>query len=420
MNTSVPAESALSRLFPALGDPAVRLYLTGQIVSVMGSWVLDITLNLLTWHLTGSPSSLGLLNFLIYAPTVVVTPLFSSILTRANARRVTLRVIFGTLMVGLTLTVLMGTGLLSMTIIFMVAGVRGLLNGMEMPSRQMVMTAATDDPVRVANAVAMNTMVFQVARMLGPAIAAAMFTTIGPTWAFGLSTAAFAFMLYCVLRLPVVESTEHMAAKVGPSGIRAAMKFVRYDRFGALFFPVTISMAFFVGAYQTLVPVLASRVYGDAATFTGMFFGAAGGGALVAAIVLSSRFIMPAVKHLSVLMAWMIAAALCLIGATRHAAVVMPCFFVIGFGLTMISTGTNAVMQRNAPSSLRGGLIGLFLAAYNGLLPLSQLLGGALAEWLNVRMTFVIMGSGLALTILCFFAPRWLSHGRLVLDGEVI
>src|SRR5690606_21492445 len=116
VSAALPA-SALPRRFPALAERPVRLYLTVQVASALGSWVLDITLNLLAWQLSASPAWLGVLNFLIYGPALVVTPLFSSRLTAANARRLTLLILAGALVVAALLAVLMGMGRLTMPLI---------------------------------------------------------------------------------------------------------------------------------------------------------------------------------------------------------------------------------------------------------------------------------------------------------------
>lgn len=181
---------SLGRAFPALAEPRMRRYLSAQAASLLGSWVLDITLNLLVWRLTQSPAMLGALNFLIYLPSLVVTPLLSGRLRVDNARRLSLAVLAAAMAVAVGLTLGHALGLLTLPVLLGAALVRGVLGGMEVPSRQMLLMSLTHDSARLASAIALNTVVFLLARTLGPALAGLMFEPWGlaralcsPPWA---------------------------------------------------------------------------------------------------------------------------------------------------------------------------------------------------------------------------------------------
>ena len=407
-----------ARWFPALDERNIRLYMFGQSVSILGTWVLDILLNLVLWRATRSPGLLGLLNFLLYMPGLVITPLFSASLSAHNARRRTMRVLAGGLAVALTLALCAALGWLSVPVVLAIALARGVLNGMEQPARQMLLASSVSRLEQIGGAVALNTVVFQVARMVGPALAALLFTSIGAAWGFVFSGAAVAVMIACVLQVrsgpPIVPPAE----AAGRDGLRGALDFVRADRFGSLFLPLTVCMALCTGGYQTLVPVLGDRVFGDTARWTSFFFAAAGAGALVAALLMSTHLAPGAQRRLLVPVPWLVAMALLGLGTTRLAPLSLLCFGVIGFGMTTVTVGVGSVLHRHVPAQARNGLIALMLVAFNGMIALAQVPAGLLAGRLGVQPALRVMGGCMLASMLLLFVRRWRRLGRFETDAE--
>jgi MFS family permease len=406
--------------FPALAEPQVRTYLFGQALSMLGTWTLDITLNLLVWELTRSPVTLGILNFLLYAPSVLATLLLSSRLTPLNAQRIATWVLVGAVLLAIALACAAALSWLPMALLMIVATLRGALGGMEVPSRQMLLLHLCRDPSHLGNVVAMNTVVFLLARTFGPALAALMFEPLGPIWAFGLAALTSCFMLRCLMRLQVVQArpvSNTVSGASGPiGGLRGAWAFVRTDPFGSLFLPAVAYVAFCVGAYQTLVPVLADVAFGNANRWTGGFYAAAGIGALVAAVLLSSRHHDALLRRLLLVVPWIAVLALGLLAIAREPVPALLGFALLGFCTSFMGTGTNATLQRRVPPEARGGLIAIFLLAFTAPLPLAQLTAGVLAQWLSVASTFALLAAMLMIALSCLCVPRWRRLGRLEFD----
>lgn len=404
----------MSATFPALEHPQVRLYLGGQFVAMLGSWVLDITLNLLVWETTHSPALLGVLNFLLYGPSVMVTPLLGGRLSAANARRISMTVLAAAAVVALLLLACALAHWLPLPLLFGGALARGVLGGMEVPSRQMLLANISGEPASFSSALALNTVIFLLARTLGPAVAALMFQPLGPAWAFGLAALATSLMLTCVSRLRTAQDAH--AAGVRSAGLGAAWRFVRNDRLGSLLLPMVTCVAICVSAYQTLIPVLADGVFGDAARWTGRFFAAAGGGALIAAVLLSSRHIDRVVRRLLLVVPWSGVVALALLGFTTQPLLALASFVILGFCTSFVGTGTNAMLHRRVPPEARGGLIGLFLLAFSGAMPVGQLMAGTLASQLTPAFTLYLLASMLAAGLLLVYGRRWREIGRIEWD----
>jgi predicted MFS family arabinose efflux permease len=410
----------MARLFPVLSEPAARLYLVGQIVSVHGAWVQDITLNLLTWQLTGSPAMLGAVNFLLFGPAVLAAPLLGPRLDAENVRAITLKILYGALILAVVLALLTRAQWMSVPMIACFALLRGLLTGLEMPARQVLLAASVKDSANIANAVAANTVVFNVARMLGPAIAVALFATTGPAWCFALGAATLLFMIGCVRTMPRIAPRidSHRRTAARPS-LRTAVTYLRSDRIGSLLMPASTLLGVCAGGYQTLIPALADRVFGSAA-WTGWLFGAVGAGSLTAGLLLSSRWMPPASRRGQIAMPWAVAIALIGVGLAQDIQVALACLYLMGFGLTFTAAGFNAGLQQRAPAELRGALIGLYSMCFMGAMPLGHLLSGSLAQWLSLRETFLSMAALLALGVTGIFAPRWIALGRFEFDSDRI
>ncbi|VCU69970.1 enterobactin exporter EntS [Pigmentiphaga humi] len=386
--------SLLERVFPALSEATMRRYLMGQAVSVLGSWTQNITLNLVVYHLSGSAAVLALLNFLLYGPQLVVAPLAGARIHAGNARRATTAVLYASMAVACCLAVLSLLDLLVLPLILALALCAGLLSAAESPARQMLLLTGLEDAALLPNAIAMNTMVYNVGRMVGPSFAAIIYPLAGQAAAFFTYAGALLFMASCVRSMPVRELA--VARKDEQQrGLRDALVYVLDDKFTAKYLSILACMGLLAGSYQTLVPLLADRVFHDAAKFTGVFFACAGMGSLTAAVVLSSS-IAGRTAGLLRLAPWTACVALALLSTSWHVAVSGAAFLLLGISLTFASTSTNATIQQRCPDSVRGALVGLYGMAYNGTMPFGYLLVGSFSEAFAVTGAFATMASVLA------------------------
>jgi MFS family permease len=417
----LPGTNSLLAMFPALSERWVRRYFLGQASSVLGIWVQNITLNLLVWELSESPATLGVLNFLLWGPGVLITPVVGPYATTASSRKQVALTVGGALLVSLLFLGLSLAGLLTVTLALGLALLRGILSGIEVPGRQVLLTSSVVDRTKIGNAVAMNAMVYNMARMVGPAIAAVIFGLVGAGWGFAVSALAMALMLWAVLSMPTPVSQEPVREPGSERpGLKAAIAHVRSDRFSSLFLPVAFCLAILGGSYSTLVPVLADRVFGSAHTYTGLFFSAAGLGSTCAALLLSSRFLYAASRRLQVVTPWTVVLALLVLGLSNSPTFALGAFAVLGFSMTFTGPGTNAKLHQNAPQALRGALVGLYALSFTGAIPVGNLLSGFIAQWFSVQTTFLLMAGSLAIGLGVLFVPRWIAHGRIVIDADRI
>ncbi|MEX3667493.1 MFS transporter [Paraburkholderia phenoliruptrix] len=400
--TAAADSGFVNRLFPALSEASLRRYLSGQVASVLGSWTQNVTLNLLVYHLSGSAAILALLNFLLYGPQLVVAPVAGSRIRSENAKRATLCVLLTSLLLTMSLFTLSMLGVLSVTLILAHALAIGISSAVETPARQVLLLTSLENAAHTSNAVAMNTMVYNVGRMVGPTIAGFVYPTLGPRTSFVIYALALCFMASCVRSIRTDAPERPSRAE---SGLRDAVGYVMADAFSARYLPILACIGLFAGSYQTLVPLLADKGFHDAARFTGVFFACAGAGSLSAALLLSSALGPRASARFIGLAPWTAVVALAMLSMTTAAATSMPAFYALGFSLTFAATSTNATIQRSCPEHVRGGLVGMYGMAYNGTMPFGYLLVGTASEALGVRhtfgtMAFVLAGGVIAIMVL--------------------
>ncbi|MFT3804377.1 MAG: MFS transporter [Burkholderiaceae bacterium] len=374
---------SIDAVFPALSEPSVRRYLTGQVVSVLGAWTQSITLNLLLWQMTRDASLLGALNFLLYGPVLVLGPFVGSRIGPRNARRSVLTVLIGSIAIALALLGLLALDALTPVVLLVAAGGLGVLTAMEMPGRQVLLTSSLADRRLLNSAVAMNAMAYNVGRMTGPAIAALVFARVGPAGGFVCSACALSFMAWCVRG---IHPRQELAGK-SAGGIRAAFAFARTQAFARLYLPVLIGLAIFAGSYQTLIPVLADHEFHHVSHYTGLFFSCAGGGSLCAALLLSSKAAAPLVARGLRWTPLVCGAALGIVALAAHPLPAGIGFWLLGLSLTFTATSINVGLQSRSPDELRGGIIGLYGTAFVGMVPIGHLIAGSLSERLGVRQT---------------------------------
>ncbi|MEM5433418.1 Major facilitator transporter (plasmid) [Cupriavidus taiwanensis] len=389
--------SFLTRAFPVFAEPLVGRFLGGQLASNLGHWTLNITLTLLLWDQTHSASIIGVLNFLLQGPMLFVPMLVGPRLQLSTIRATTLWILSCSL--GISLVFLLGAiaGTLSVLSIFLLAGLLGFVLALEWPARQLLLTSSLRDRSLLVDAVAMNSLVFNVGRMAGPAVAAVLFARYGAIAGFTCSVAGLLIMLAAIQSLPKSRSVE--ATPREHTSIRDVFQFAEHDEFARRYVPMLACFGLFVSSYQTIIPALAASEFGSASRYTGVFSACAGAGALFSALALASLRNSRTDRNALSWTPWLSAAALFAVAASRNAMLSGAGFFLIGMALSYSVTVINSTLQRRCPIHLRGGVVGLYCLALLGGMPLGHLLMGFIANWLGAKQTLCAMCAAMLLSL---------------------
>ena len=401
------ALGGLKRGFEALGVRNYRLYWSGQVVSLVGTWMQQVSLPWLVLSLGGSPLQLGFVAVLQFGPAMILAPfggVFADRLDKRQAMMVTQAAAAGQAFV---LFVLTATGVVEIWMVMTMAFVLGLVNAIDMPLRQ---SLAPDLVPRrlLANAIALNSMAFNSARVVGPALAGVIIAigttatgsaTAGVAINLGINTLTYAAVLISLLRMDPRQIRRHEKPEQHPPVLESLREGFWYAARTPLVLWCLVllgGIAAFGFNFQILLPLFADDVLGLGAAGYGALYAAMGVGSLAGSLTLA---FMSSRRAIPLMLGGGLVFSTLLIGIAASSNVWVAAALILGAGyssMLMINT-INATVQANTPDSLRGRVMSFYVTVFAGSAPLGGIFAGAVAEAWGVPAAFL---AGAALSFL--------------------
>lgn len=379
----------------ALRSPDFRLYFAGQTISLAGTWMQQAAMLWLAYRLSDSPFMLGAIGFASQIPILIFGAFGGVWIDRVDRRRLLMWTQALSMAQSLLLAGLAWFELASSAALLLLAFSLGCLNAIDVPARQSIAAQLVEHPGDLQNAIALNSIAIQLGRFVGPALAGVVIAAGGEAACFLLNTCSY----LAVLAALVVIRTKFSAGKRAPT-LQALMEGIRYIRRHprirlSLFLVAAIS--FFAMPYTVLMPLLAHQVFGGDVRTYGALVASVGAGSLLAALVLAS------LENTQGLKAWIGPAAgivgicLLLLAATSAIEFAYTLLPLLGFGVIMVFSGSNTMIQMRVEDQFRGRVMAIYVMAFLGIAPLGSLAAGTLAELMGVR--FVLSMSGLLVVV---------------------
>ncbi len=381
-----------SRTFRSLHEHRnYRVFFTGQVVSLAGTWMQNVALAWLVIELSGSPLAIGALAFWRFIPFTVFGLVAGVVADRFEPRRLVMATQAAAMAVSIALAAVTLTDTATLPLVYVLAGLGGIALAFDAPGRQSL-TFQMVGPRELPNAVALNSGLFNGSRMIGPAIAGLVIAGVGTGLCFVVNAVSY---LAVLTALAIVREEElhpvarDRSAKV-VSGIRRAAAFAWNDPQLRLILGVVTLVSTVGFNFHVLVPLLAADTLHVGPEGFGLLSSAFGLGALVGALTTATlhraswrMFALGAVSF----------GALVLALAPVHDAVLAGfLLFGIGVSFTLFTANANSLVQLTAPDYLRGRLIGLYLFAFLGLAPVGGLFAGWLASVGGTALAFSVAG----------------------------
>ncbi len=382
----------LSNLYSSLAHRNFRLYFIGQVISVTGTWMQNVAQAWLVYRLSHSSFMLGLVAFAGLVPVLLLGLHGGLIADRFPRRKILIIVHVLAMVISFFLAYLVNVKAATPLLLVIFSLLLGTLHALEMPTRH-AFVAELVPREQLPNAVALSSSVFNLARFVGPGIAALLFSHFNESLIFSLNGLSFLIMLLILFMIsPSLQNptADHQSsAQRLLEGFRYAWKVteIRY----ALLLLGTISLV--STAHSVLMPVFSREVFnGEAKTFSALI-GSTGVGAFIAAMRLAY---LSESSHLPVRIrnAVVIAGIAMLIFPLQHH--VTPAFFILallGFALTTTVATINTLIQLNVPDHLRGRVMALFSVLFIGLTSLGNLAAGLLGEKIGAPYTVTLYGT---------------------------
>jgi MFS family permease len=381
--------------FGALRHRNFRLFLGGQFVSLVGTWMQTVAQGWLVLQLTHSAFQVGLVTTIGTLPVLLFTLYGGVVADRVNRRRFLLVLQSLMLLEALALAVLTATGRVTVGWVMVLAAAQGLFSAFEIPARQAFLGEMTgrDD---LMTAIALNSSVFNVTRVIGPAIAGILIAALGTAACFFVNAASYLGVLWmlAIMRPPFAGAVTGVARR---STFRDGWRYILDTPEPRLLTLLTITCSVFGFSFAPMLPVYASEVLGAGATGYGALMSGVGVGAAAAALFVA------AMGH-RVHREGRVFAFAALFGgvlvATSLASRFGPALVLLTFaGCTWALTGilTNTLLQTKAPDHLRGRVMGFYSFMVVGMAPFGALQAGWVSEHFGVRCSLAIGGAVCAL-----------------------
>jgi MFS family permease len=387
----------------ALRHRNLRLFFTGQGISLVGTWMQQVAMSWLVYRLTDSALLLGVIGFASQFPSLVMAPFAGALADRWSRYRMVVTTQVLAMIQASVLAVLVITDLVAVWHLVVLAVVVGTINGVDVPARQALLVKLVDGREDLPNAIALNSSMFNAARLVGPAVGGVLIGWWGEGPVFVLNAASFLAVLgaLAMIRLP------------GGRGERAGavLEHIRAGFAYAFGFPpirdlllVLAGMSLLGIPYVVLFPVFARDVLGGDATTLGLLTACSGAGALTGALYLASRDTIRGLGRMIARSAALFGVAVIAFAASRVLLVSCALLVLGGFGLMLTTASINTVLQTLVGDEMRGRVMSLYTMAFMGMMPIGSLAGGAVASHVGAPVAVALGGAG------CLVLALWFSR----------
>ena len=376
----------------ALQHRNFRLYIGGQGVSLVGTWLQTVAQSWLVYRLTDSAFLLGLTGFVSQAPVFFLAPIGGELADHLDRRRLLVWTQGISALLAAVLGALTVSGHVTIAQVLAVATLLGIVNAFDIPTRQsfvMEMVGREDLP----NAIALNSSAVNLARALGPALAGVLVAAVGEGFCFLLNAVSFAGVIVALLAMRL-EPRRSPQGELSPlRAILDALGFVR-ENSSVRAILVLLGLVSVVGMpYAVLMPIFADRVLGGGSATMGLLLASTGVGALAAALLLAVRASARGLGRWIAGSAVGFGVALAAFAASRSIPLSMAVLVATGFFMMTQMAASNTLLQVLTPDALRGRIMAFYSMMFMGMAPFGALGAGAAAQHLGAPATVAIGGA---------------------------
>ena len=414
--------STSSPLWRSLRHRNYRLYLTGQLVSVCGTWMQQVALSWLVYRLTGSATLLGVVGFASQIPIFALGPIGGVISDRYSCHRVAVWMQCAALAQALLLSLLTLTGWIQPLHIILLGIALGVVYAFDMPARQALVHEMVDTE-DLANAVALNSSMINAARIVGPALAGLVVAKYGEGVCFIINAVSYIAVIVALLMMKLAARPRRETAPVsiGRSLIQGYRYVVATTPIRDLL--ILLGVVGVMGMpYMTLMPVFAAHVHGSGADALGMMFGAVGVGALIGALFLAQRKNIIGLGRVIVIATVGFGVGLIVFTLARVFWLSLLLLVGVGCGWMVLIAASNTALQTLADNDMRGRVMSLFSMMLVGMAPFGSLLAGWAADQVGAPLVVAIGGGFCAVAGIIFARqlPRLREAAKPILAARGI
>jgi MFS family permease len=390
-------------MFRALRHRNYALFFSGQMVSMVGTWMTRIATSWLIYKLTGSALLLGVVGFAGQIPSFILAPFAGVIVDRISRHRVLVWTQLLAMVQSAALAVLDLTGTIKVSHVIWLAVFQGVINAFDMPARQAFVVEMVEDRADLPNAIALNSTLVNGSRLLGPSIGGVIIGAIGEGWCFAIDAVSYLAVIGSLLAMRSLPA--RVSRAIGDSGMFVQLR--EGFSYAAGFLPIRnilllLAIVSLVGfPYTVLMPVFAQEVLQGGPNTLGLLMAASGVGAVTGAAYLAARKSVLGLGRVIPLMSALFGAGLIAFSFSRVIWLSLILMVVTGLGFMVQMATSNTLIQTIVDEDKRGRVMSFYTMAFMGTAPFGSLLAGSLADRIGAPHTLLIGGTG------CILAAEW-------------
>lgn len=389
----------LPNLLRSLRHRNFRLFFIGQGISLTGTWLQTTAMSWLVYRITGSVFLLGVVGFASQLPSIFISPFAGVLSDRWNRRTILLVTQSLSFIQAIVLAILVLTGAVMTWHIIALSIFIGIINSFDVPARQSFMMEMIDDRNDISNALAINSAMFNSARLIGPTVAGIIIAVSGEGMCFVLNALSFIAVLYALYLMKVKEKTGLHRNENIMNELKTGFDYVAGSRpIRDILLNISI-ISLFGMPYMTLMPVFAKHVFHGGAHTMGFLMSSAGAGALCGAIYLASRKnVVGLIRHIYIY-GIVFGFAMIAFSLSAYLPLAMGMLFIAGYGMIVTTASCNTILQTISDEDKRGRVMSFYTIAFIGVSTFGNLLYGFFAGIIGTALTvgfggcFVIISS---------------------------
>jgi MFS family permease len=397
-------KSKLPQALRALRHRNYQLFFAGQLISLIGTWMDQVAGSWLVYRLTGSALLLGTVAFANQIPVFLLAPIGGTVADRHNRRTILVitqscMMVLAFILAGLTLT-----HRIRVWEIMVLSGLLGVVNAFDIPARQafLVDMVSRDDLV---NAIALNSSMFNGARVVGPAVAGIVVAAIGEGWCFFANAVSFTAVITGLLMMTIDRPRLSIEGSPLQNVIEGFRFVIQNGPVHALMILLGL-VSFTAMPYAVLMPIFAEQILHGGAQTLGLLMGCSGVGALAGALTLAMKKSIRGLGRWVALACGSFGIALVLFSFSRHLWLSALLLVPAGFSVMVQMASSNTLVQSMVPDQLRGRVMAVYSMMFMGMAPFGALLAGSVAHKIGASWT-VAMGGIVAGAGAIVFGLRW-------------
>jgi MFS family permease len=397
--------------FNAFGSRNYRLYFAGQSVSLIGTWMQKTAVSWIVYSLTHNSFMLGLSLLMSQLPSFLFSLAGGVVSDRYNHYRVLLGTQIASMIQASLLAALVLLGHYTVWEIFALSAVLGIINAFDVPARQALVYEMIDDKKDLPNALALNSSMVNLSRLIGPAIAGFVLEQLGDGMCFVLNAASFVAVIASLLFMRLPKYEDKQRTKNALQELNEGFKYIKKDTSISFIIIMLGLVSLLVLPFSTLLPVYARDIFKGTASTFGILDSVIGLGALSGAIFLASLKAGTDLKKILAINTLVFGAGLLLFSHESNYPLALVFATVAGFGMMSQVTVSNTLLQTTADPAMRGRVISFYAMAFFGMQPIGGVVVGAVSKWIGTPDT--LMAEGICALLIGLMHFRFLRKQKL-------